>query len=60
MTGLQRITLEIDTDGPPIRGRLMAAPDLVRTFTGWTSLLAALDAAIQHDVTRSEKASQTT
>jgi hypothetical protein len=38
----------------------MAAPDLVRTFTGWTSLLAALDAAIQHDVTRSEKASQTT
>jgi hypothetical protein len=44
-----RITLEIDTSGPPIHGRLLTTPDLERTFTGWTSLLAALDAAINRD-----------
>jgi hypothetical protein len=42
----QRITLDIDTNGPPIQGRLLTTPDLVRTFTGWMSLMAALDAAI--------------
>jgi hypothetical protein len=52
MTEPHRITLEIDTSGPPIHGRLLTTPELERTFTGWTSLLAALDAAINRDTTR--------
>jgi hypothetical protein len=46
MTEPHRITLEIDSSGPPIQGRLLTTPELERAFTGWTSLLAALDAAI--------------
>ena len=46
----RQITLEIDTSGPPIHGRLRAAPDIDRPFTGWISLLAALDETIgRHD-----------
>jgi hypothetical protein len=48
MAEAHRITLEIETPGPPIHGRLLS-PEPERTFTGWTSLLAALDAAINRD-----------
>jgi hypothetical protein len=49
----RQITLEIYTSDPPIQGRLLSTPDLVRTFTGWTRLLAALDAAITSEPTHS-------
>lgn len=50
MADPRRITLEIEADGPPIHGRLLTGADGARAFTGWMSLLAALDAAISHAV----------
>lgn len=49
MPAPHRITLEIDSDQAPIRGQLHASGKLTRPFTGWISLLAALEQAIGPD-----------
>jgi len=49
INGSHRITLELDSGGPPISGRLHAGSGPGRPFTGWISLLAELEAAIETD-----------
>jgi hypothetical protein len=43
----RRITLELDPGDLPISGRLMANPGSGQPFTGWLSLLAALEAMVE-------------
>jgi hypothetical protein len=40
------LTLEIEGDQQPLRGRLQAEPNTERSFTGWIGLLSALQEAI--------------
>ena len=49
MASTRQVTLEIDPGGPPVRGRLRVPPDLVRSFSGWIGLLAALEDAIESE-----------
>jgi hypothetical protein len=48
MTPTRTITLEIDSGRVPLQGTLHAQPNLVRPFTGWIALLAALEEAISN------------
>lgn len=41
-----RFQIEIQTTGPTITGRWSLEGRSPRTFTGWTELFAALDAAV--------------
>jgi hypothetical protein len=49
-----RIVIELDAAGSPIRGSVRAEGHLVRPFTGWTGLFAALRAAVGEDPHKSD------